>query len=152
MFNILAKVQKLIALADSPVEEESRNAAILAVRLIKQHDLLKQPESNVTSSKKLFKSSRRSREDLKFIAYMQAHTLLRVLGRKAKFDQYPFYSAGKLADRCVARGVIDWSERSAFYHSLTSVLKELVESGCLELVRGKGYKYPMDVQMREVAA
>ncbi len=39
MATVLERLQRLIALAESPNEHEARNAALLAVRLIKQHKI-----------------------------------------------------------------------------------------------------------------
>jgi hypothetical protein len=58
---VLERVQKLIALASSPNENEARNAAVLATRLIRRHRLVISlpPATPVTAAPKAKKTSSR---------------------------------------------------------------------------------------------
>jgi hypothetical protein len=51
MVTVLERLQRLIALTESPNENEARNAAVLAVRLIRQHQVvLTVPSSTALSA------------------------------------------------------------------------------------------------------
>jgi hypothetical protein len=61
--NVLERVERLIALATSPNENEARNAAMLAVQLIRKHRLvLSNPPANAGSSSRMRTKSDPGRE------------------------------------------------------------------------------------------
>jgi len=139
--NILEKIQKLIDLTESTSGEEGRNAAVAAVKLIKEHKVLESLMfASYAESRAPRPSPRQSREKIKTQAYQKAWRFIAFLRRKATDGTYPSYEAKTLVDRAVQDGTLAVEHREVFLHYLRQALRAQVQEGQIEYVRGKGYR------------
>jgi hypothetical protein len=127
--DVLETVQKLMNLANSPVEEEARTAAMKAIRLIQEHKLLM-----VTGPSKIRKV------EIQQLAELRTRNLVGCLQDLAKIAIYPTYTPRSIADLSLDTGEISEKELPTFVHYARQSLKMLTTKGVLEYSHGKGYR------------
>lgn len=147
---ILEKIRKLISLTDSPFEEEARSAAMLAVRLIKEHKILDSIPAN-HNQPKIVKPSKECRSGLRVSAYAKVARFLDFLRRKAIEGLRPSYGATEFANKSVETGEIQASDRAVFLYYLRQALREHTTKGNIEYRSGKGYRLHYALMWAEAA-
>jgi len=132
---ILEKVNKLMALADSSSLEESRTAAVLAIKLIREHGLLQLPDNHNETK------PRTHREGLRHMAEAKAGRFVEFLRRKADAGTFPVFQSRTLVDRAVEDGSLRGEDRDVFSYYLRKALREFIVAGALEYQAGHhGYR------------
>jgi len=146
---VLEKIRKLISLTDSPFEEEARSAAMLAIRLIKEHKIL--DSIPMEPKPKKVAPSKECRSSLRVSAYAKIARFLDFLRRKATEGLRPFYGATEFANRSVETGEIQASDRAIFLYYLRQALREHTTKGNIEYQNGKGYRLHYALMWAEAA-
>lgn len=126
----LEKVQDLISLAldGGPNQEECRNAAMQAVRLIRKHDLL----VGEFSVKKLRRTTEIvSAQRTKKLAEEKARQVVSDLVRKSILGEFPIIQATQVTEDMHQSGVITGDQKETFYKQLRVCLLEKVRHGVL---------------------
>lgn len=132
---VMDKVRKLIALTESPFEEEARTAAMMAIRLIKEHKIL----DRVKVEGEPVKMSRQTRSNIRSSAYAKIARFLDFVKGLPHSDSRCYYSATGMVERAVEHGEIDRSDRAVYLYYLRQALRQQVLFGSLEYRAGKGY-------------
>jgi hypothetical protein len=126
----LDKVQDLISLAldGGPNQEEARNAAMQAVRLIQKHDLL----VGVVPVRKLRRNPEGfSMQKTKKLAEERANQVVSDLVRKSILGDFPMIRATQITDEMHQSGVITQEQKETFYKQLRVCLLAKVRHGVL---------------------
>jgi hypothetical protein len=126
----LEKVQDLISLAldPSPNQEEARNAAMQAVRLIQKHDLL---VSTFEVGRVRRSPGQISSQKTQRLAEEKANQVVSDLVRKAILGEYPVIQATILTEEAHRDQVITQDQRTTFYNQLRTCLLAKVRRGVL---------------------
>lgn len=123
----LAKVQHLMALAtdNGASSEEARTAAVLAIRLIRENNLLaakKQPYEQLA--------------EIRESAEQEAADFIKILKKKARKKQYPLLSAAQIVNMAVEMGEISPEEKDYFLKYFRKALRYYIDQGILGSIRG----------------
>lgn len=162
MATVLDRIKKLMALTTSPFEEEARTAAVTAVRLIVEHNLLvksmprrvvkhEEDEEGVDATisdifrrareKKPGPAPRQGMAALKQCAFDKCDRFVSFLEKKSELGEYPVFSAVRIADKAVKDGQVNALDRAKFHYYLQMALRLQVVSGVLRSVKGYGGGY-----------
>jgi hypothetical protein len=126
----LDKVQDLISLAldEGPNQEESRNAAMQAVRLIRKHDLL----VGTLQVRKLRRTPEIiSAQRTKKLAEEKANQVVSDLVKKSILGDFPIIRATQITEDLHQSGVITGDQKETFYKQLRVCLLAKVRHGVL---------------------
>jgi hypothetical protein len=125
----LDKVQDLISLAldSGPDQEEARNAAMSAVRLIRKYDLLVSP----VEVGKVRRNPGLAAQKTQRLAEERVNKAVSELVRKSIIGEYPMIKATELAENAIASGEITHSQRDTYYGQLRTCLLSKVRHGML---------------------
>lgn len=126
----LEKVQDLISLAldEGPNQEESRNAAIQAVRLIRKYDLL----VGVVPVRKIRRATEVvSAQRTKRLAEEKANQVVSDLVKKAILGDFPVVRASQITEDMHHSGAITQEQKETFYKQLRVCLLSKVKHGVL---------------------
>jgi hypothetical protein len=133
----LDKVQDLISLAldGNPNQEEARNAAMMAVKIIRTHGLLvgefEPGKIRRSTDRILLRKVQRLAED-------RVNRTVSELVRKSIVGEYPLIRATELAEDAVSLGEIPQGQWDIFYKQLRVCLLSKVRHGVL--VSKSGWK------------
>jgi hypothetical protein len=126
----LDKVQDLISLAldGGANQEEARNAAMQAVRLIQKHDLL----ASTVPVRKLRRTTEIvSAQKTKKLAEEKANQVVSDLVRRAILGDFPIIRATQIAEEMHQIGAITQDQKDTFYKQLRVCLLAKVRHGVL---------------------
>lgn len=138
---ILSKILKLFALVESDNDDEARNAAMAAVRLIKEHRLLDGIRIRKPANYNLPPRSMRSRRaDLQLQATQKVGRFVAFLRRKADCGSYPAFEVRSIVNRAVKEGSISPADSDAFLYYMRKSIRERMKNGTIEYIPGKGYR------------
>lgn len=138
---ILSRILKLFALAESDNDDEARNAAMAAVRLIKEHRLLdgvqipKPANHNLPS-----RPTRSRRSDLQLEAFLKVTRFVAFLQRRAGEGSYPAFEARYIVNRAVKDGSISQADSESFLYYMRKSIRMRMKDGTIEYIPGKGYR------------
>ena len=126
----LDKVQDLISLAldGNPDQEEARNAAMTAVKLIRKHDLL---VSFIEVGRIRRSPGRVSSQKTQRMAEERANRAVSDLVKKSIVGDYPMIRATQITEDAIASGEITQDQRDTFYNQLRVCLLSKVRHGML---------------------
>jgi len=152
----LVTVQKLIGLALNPGAgvEESRNAALAAIRIIHRHNLLSTtpPRKRVRKPKNPEPVQVMSREEIRLVAESKADLFVAFLVKKAILGKFPCFSSRAIAEQALQDGKVHSANRHVFFYYLKQALSLKVKQGILRAKSGsKGGYHLITLKQEQVA-
>jgi hypothetical protein len=126
----LDKVQDLISLAldGNPDQEEARNAAMTAIRLIRKHDLL---VGDFEVGRVRRSPGRISSQKTQRLAEERVNRTVSELVKKSILGEYPLIKATELAESAIFSGEITQGQWDTYYKQLRVCLLSKVRHGVL---------------------
>jgi len=139
--NVIDKVEHLISLALNPEAslEESRTAAVTAIKIIQEYDLLRAVKEGVaaTSSKRSLSRITQT-EDLGEVVQLRGNLFIKFLIQESIQGRFPLSNAKVLTDQAVEEGLISPLQGDSFRVKLKGFLRKKVNNGALNSST-KGY-------------
>jgi hypothetical protein len=139
--NVIDKVEHLISLALNPEAslEESRTAAVTAIKIIQEYDLLRAVKEGVaaTSSKRSLSRITQT-EDLGEVVQLRGNLFIKFLIQESIQGRFPLSNAKVLTDQTIEEGLISPLQGDSFRVKLREFLRKKVNNGVLSSTK-RGY-------------